>query len=68
MTEHCHHREAAGCDYCMKKYHFHLTNTTFLSKAELADLMQRYSPSHEHKPKNRAIAELTTEYLKAVRA
>jgi CHAD domain-containing protein len=67
ITEHCHHKEAAGCDYCIKKYHFHLTNTTLLSEPELETIVKTLTAPSDSKYKTRALQELTADYLRQAR-
>jgi hypothetical protein len=67
VTEHCHHREAAGCDYCIKKSHFHLTNTTLLTEPELEAIIKTLTTPSEAKYKSRALQELATDYLRQLK-
>lgn len=67
MTEHCHHKEAAGCDYCIRKYHFHLTNTVLLSEADLEELVRRVVVPADAKYKSRSLQEAVIDYLRSIR-
>lgn len=67
VTEHCHHRESAGCDYCIKKYHFHLTNTQLLLEPDIDQLLKTFSLPPDGKFKGRAFNEATLDYLRSLR-
>lgn len=67
VTEHCHHKEAAGCDYCIRKYHFHLTNTVLLSEADLEELVRKVALPSDTKYKTRNLQEAAIEYLRTIR-
>ena len=67
MTEHCHHKEAAGCDYCIRKYHFHLTNTVLLTESDLDDIIKKASVPAEAKFKSRNLQEAAVDYLRHLR-
>jgi hypothetical protein len=55
VTEHCHHKEAGGCDYCIKKYHFHLTNTVLLGEGDLEQLIRSLTVASDCKYKSRSL-------------
>ena len=57
ITEHCHHKEAAGCDYCMKRYHFHLTNTLQLTEPNIEDVVKKLTLPTDSKYKTRILQE-----------
>jgi hypothetical protein len=67
ITEHCRHKEAAGCDYCIKKYHFHLTNTALLSEEDLDGIVKTLTFASDSKYKSRSLIESTNDYLRQVK-
>ena len=67
VTEHCHHKEAAGCDYCMKRYHFHLTNTVQLSENNIEDIIRKLNLPTDSKYKTRGLQENAIDYLRNIK-
>lgn len=67
VTEHCHHKEAAGCDYCIRKYHFHLTSTLLLTEADIELLLKNLTLPSDIKFKARNLQETALDYLRTVK-
>lgn len=67
MAEHCRHREAAGCDYCIKKHHFHLSASPLLTEPDLDNIVKALTLPADGKFKSRALQEIACEYLRAVK-
>lgn len=67
VAEHCRHKEAAGCEYCIKKHHFHLTNTPLLTETDLDAILRALSLPADGKYKSKALQELACDYLRVVK-
>lgn len=67
VTEHCHHKEAAGCDYCIRKYHFHLTSTLLLTETDIELLLKNLTLPNDIKFKARNLQETALDYLRTVK-